>query len=423
MQRTRPGRVRSALRVEGAHRPHERGDVGGEPVGVLHRARDGMGALDPAAHRPRPRAALAGLAECERHGHRIRQRRRDARQPRELPLERRHRPPDPRHPHRAVRAEAVHGVVGAARRDRLDGKRRPLGELRGDEPRDERGIRLDLVIVHAHHRTTLAPAPGSARARGERGATAAGTSAPRESALLPRGRRTPEVHPPKRRRRCRAAPQSGCTDPRTAPRQTPEGRHRSIRTTAPKEPHHEHQPPRRPDPDRGRAPARVGREPALGRRPPRLHRRRRHRPARPGPRGAHARPARRREALAGHPAEHRHGVRAAGGPAVVGRARRPHRQPGRAAGARRPEGDLPQRLAGRGRREPQRPDLPRPVALPGELGAGRRAPHQQRAAARRPDRAGHRGADRHHRLDGADRRRRRGRLRRSAQRLRAHAAR
>ena len=52
--------------------------------------------------------------------------------------------------------------------------------------------------------------------------------------------------------------------------------------------------------------------------------------------------------------------------AVRRRARRADRRPGRADGEGRPEGDLPLRLAGRGRREPRRPDLPRPEPLPGE---------------------------------------------------------
>ena len=45
------------------------------------------------------------------------------------------------------------------------------------------------------------------------------------------------------------------------------------------------------------------------------------------------------------------------------------------------------RLAGRGRRQPRRADLPRPEPLPRQLGAGGRAPHQQRAAPPGPDRA------------------------------------
>ena len=61
---------------------------------------------------------------------------------------------DARHPYRQVVAQPVHGVVGAVRGDGLDGQRRPLGELRGDEAGDERGIRVHLVVVHAPHRVT-----------------------------------------------------------------------------------------------------------------------------------------------------------------------------------------------------------------------------------------------------------------------------
>jgi hypothetical protein len=37
------------------------------------------------------------------------------------------------------------------RLDRRHGKPGPVGELRGDEARDERGIRRHLVVVHARH--------------------------------------------------------------------------------------------------------------------------------------------------------------------------------------------------------------------------------------------------------------------------------
>ncbi len=74
-------------------------------------------------------------------------------------------------------------------------------------------------------------------------------------------------------------------------------------------------------------------------------------------RGAHAGPARRRTAV---------GAAARG--TVRQRARRDDRQPGRAAGPGRAEGDLPVRLAGRRRREPGRADLPRPEPVPGQLG-------------------------------------------------------
>src|SRR5215213_4431045 len=99
------------------------------------------------------------------------------------------------------------------------------------------------------------------------------------------------------------------------------------------------------------------------------------------------------------------------------RAGRPYRRAGGADGARGAEGDLPLRLAGRRRCKPRGPDVPRPVALPGEQRSRARQAAQQRAPARRPDRL-RRGQERHL-LAGADRRRRRGRLRRRPQRVRA----
>ena len=57
------------------------------------------------------------------------------------------------------------------------------------------------------------------------------------------------------------------------------------------------------------------------------------------------------------------------------------RRPGGRDGQGRPAGDLPQRVAGGRGREPRRSHLPRSVPVPGELGAGGRATHQQRAAA------------------------------------------
>ena len=60
---------------------------------------------------------------------------------------------------------------------------------------------------------------------------------------------------------------------------------------------------------------------------------------------------------------------------VAGRA---DRQPGGAAGARRAAGDLPERLAGGGRREPGRADVSRPEPLPRQQRAAGRAPHQRR---------------------------------------------
>ena len=100
------------------------------------------------------------------------------------------------------------------------------------------------------------------------------------------------------------------------------------------------------------------------------------------------------------------------------RARRDDRRPGGADGEGRPAGDLPLGLAGRGRREPLRQHLPRPEPLPGEQRPRPRAPDQQRPPARRPDRP--RRGRRLGPLAGADRRRRRGRLRRAAERLRDH---
>ena len=93
-------------------------------------------------------------------------------------------------------------------------------------------------------------------------------------------------------------------------------------------------------------------------------------------------------------------------------------RPGRRDGQGGPAGDLPERVAGRRRRQPRRTDLPRPVAVPSELGSGGRASHQQRAAPCRPDRVerGHRDP-----LDGADPGRCRGGVRRRPQRLRVDA--
>ena len=100
--------------------------------------------------------------------------------------------------------------------------------------------------------------------------------------------------------------------------------------------------------------------------------------------------------------------------------RRADRQPGRAAGQGGPEGHLPVRLAGGGRRQPGRADLPGPEPLPGQLGAAGGPPDQQRAAAGRPDLLGRGGRERADAvLAGADRGRRRGRVRRRAERVRA----
>ncbi len=80
-------------------------------------------------------------------------------------------------------------------------------------------------------------------------------------------------------------------------------------------------------------------------------------------------------------------------------------------------------LAGGGRRQPLRAGLPRPEPLRRQQRSGRRPAHQQRPAAGRPDRVGRerrRGGERPPPLDGPDRGRRRSRLRRRPQRLRAH---
>ena len=98
-------------------------------------------------------------------------------------------------------------------------------------------------------------------------------------------------------------------------------------------------------------------------------------------------------------------------------ARRRHRRPGRADGSWRASGDLPLRLAGRSRGESRRPHLPGSKPLSGKQRPGARAAAQQRPAARRPDRRGR--GQRRHPLARADRRRRRGGIRRGAERLRA----
>ncbi len=100
------------------------------------------------------------------------------------------------------------------------------------------------------------------------------------------------------------------------------------------------------------------------------------------------------------------------------RARRHVGQSGDAAGPRRIEGDLPLGLAGRGGRQHRRRHVSRSVALSRQCGSRAVQADQQRAPARRPDRAF--GRRRHPRLVRPDRRRCRGRLRRAAQLLRDH---
>ncbi len=101
----------------------------------------------------------------------------------------------------------------------------------------------------------------------------------------------------------------------------------------------------------------------------------------------------------------------------VTRAGRADRQPGRANGRGRAQGHLPERLASGGRCQRRRADVSRSEPVSGRQRAGRGAADQQRAAPRRPGPAS-RGTPRS-RLLPADRGRRRSRLRRTAERLRA----
>ena len=99
------------------------------------------------------------------------------------------------------------------------------------------------------------------------------------------------------------------------------------------------------------------------------------------------------------------------------RARRAHRRPGRRDG----EGGPARRSTCRGWQVAADANLssqtyPDQSLYPANSVPAGGAAHQQRAAARRPDRVGRGRARRH---DGADRRRRRGRVRRHAERLRA----
>ena len=154
--------------------------------------------------------------------------------------------------------------------------------------------------------------------------------------------------------------------------------------------------------------SRLGDEPALARHRAPVHGRGRRAASRPCAGRAHAGAQLGAERL-WHAARRRRARRGA---------RRHDRRPGSADGEGRPEGDLPLRLAGRRRREPLRPDLSRSEPLPGRQRAGARPASEQRAHARDPGRGrrGQRG-----RLDAADPRRRRGRLRRPAPGLRADA--
>ena len=100
------------------------------------------------------------------------------------------------------------------------------------------------------------------------------------------------------------------------------------------------------------------------------------------------------------------------------RARRAHRQPGRADGARGPEGHLPLRLAGGGRRQHRRADVPRPEPLPGRTASPTWCARINQAL-RRADQIEHAEGKARALLVRAHHRRRRGGLRRAAQRLRA----
>ena len=115
-------------------------------------------------------------------------------------------------------------------------------------------------------------------------------------------------------------------------------------------------------------------DPSVRRHPPRLHAGCGS-PVRPFPHPPHAGGDGRDTALAA--AEDR---------AVCADARRADRQPGGAAGQGGAAGDLPVRLAGRGRRQHGGPDVSGPVAVSGGFGAECGAADQQRAAPRRPDR-------------------------------------
>ena len=99
---------------------------------------------------------------------------------------------------------------------------------------------------------------------------------------------------------------------------------------------------------------------------------------------------------------------------------RSHRQPGDAAGQSRTRRHLSVGLAGRRRCESLRADVSRPVPLPCRFGPRSGQAHQQLPAARRPDLS--RGRRFIHRLAEADRGRRRGGVRRRAQRIRVDEA-
>ena len=99
------------------------------------------------------------------------------------------------------------------------------------------------------------------------------------------------------------------------------------------------------------------------------------------------------------------------------RPRRHERQSGGADGRCRAEGHLRERLAGCRRRQQRRPDVSRPEPLSRGLGAQLVPPPEQRADSRRPD-PSLRRQERHELVRSAHRRRR-SRIRRHAERLRA----
>ena len=296
------------------------------------------------------------------------------------------RGPAPQHPRRAALSR------GVARRPRLRADRQPHGgrRHRGDLPRA--GLAMAAAPRHARernsrrarvtaHRRAL---PGGARRGARRGPAAAATRQRGCCKTWCSPTNVPNFS------RC---PRTNCCSCKKAPPDNDD-----------KEPCNVDRHPRSRSADRTSRAPRSHDPGSLRRHHAALWRRGRRAAARLAAHRAHAGAARRRTAVA-----------AAAHPTLRARARRAHRQPGGADGARRPGGDLPLGLAGRCRRQFRGPDLPRPEPLSGGQRADRGAAHQPRAAARRPDRA-LRGHGRP-RLVRADRRRRRGGVRRPAERL------
>ena len=140
-----------------------------------------------------------------------------------------------------------------------------------------------------------------------------------------------------------------------------------------------------------------------------LQRRGRAAPARLGPDRAYARPPRRAQAVGAAAAARSRSARSA---RVTGNQAMQMVRAGL-------EGDLSLRLAGRGRRQHRRRHVSRPVALSGQYRA-RSWRGGSTARSQRADQIEHLRRRRQARLVRADRRRRRGRLRRAAQLLRDH---